>query len=41
MEEFIQQLTTGLASGSVYAVLALAIVLIYQSTRIVNFAQGE
>lgn len=41
MEEFVQQVTTGLASGSVYAVLALAIVLIYQSTRIVNFAQGE
>ncbi len=41
MGEFIQQVATGLSTGSVYAVLALAIVLIYQSTRIVNFAQGE
>lgn len=41
MGEFIQQVATGLSTGSVYAVLALAIVLVYQSTRIVNFAQGE
>ena len=41
MEEFVQQFTTGLAIGSVYAALALAIVLVYQSTGIVNFAQGE
>ena len=41
MGEFIQQTATGLATGSVYAMLALAIVLIYQSTRVVNFAQGE
>lgn len=31
----------GLVSGSLYALLALAIVLIYQSTSVVNFAQGE
>ena len=41
MEEFVQQVATGLATGSVYAVLALAIVLVYQSTSVVNFAQGE
>lgn len=41
MEEFVQQVTTGLAMGSVYAVLALAIVLVFQSTGVVNFAQGE
>jgi len=41
MGEFVQQAATGLATGSVYAVLALAIVLIYQSTKVVNFAQGE
>jgi branched-chain amino acid transport system permease protein len=41
VEEFIQQVATGLALGSIYAVLALAIVLVYQSTRVVNFAQGE
>jgi branched-chain amino acid transport system permease protein len=32
---------TGLASGAIYASLALALVLIYRSTDIVNFAQGE
>jgi branched-chain amino acid transport system permease protein len=32
---------SGIASGGVYALLALALVLIYRSTGIVNFAQGE
>ncbi|RLC56861.1 MAG: branched-chain amino acid ABC transporter permease [Chloroflexi bacterium] len=32
---------SGLATGSIYALLALAIVLIYRSTDVVNFAQGE
>lgn len=41
MEEFVQQLATGLATGSVYAALALAIVLVYQTTSVVNFGQGE
>jgi len=41
MEEFIQQVATGLSTGSLYAILALALVLIYRSTGIVNFAQGE
>jgi|ERR671922_1056415 branched-chain amino acid transport system permease protein len=41
MTEFWQQVVSGLASGGIYASLALAIVLIYRSTRVVNFAQGE
>lgn len=41
MEEFVQQVATGLATGSVYAMLALAIALIFNSTGVVNFAQGE
>lgn len=41
MDQFIEQVASGLATGSVYAILALAIVLIYRSTSIVNFAQGE
>jgi branched-chain amino acid transport system permease protein len=32
---------SGLSSGAIYASLALAIVLIYRSTGVVNFAQGE
>jgi branched-chain amino acid transport system permease protein len=39
--EFLQQVVSGLAAGSIYASLALALVLIYRSTDVVNFAQGE
>jgi branched-chain amino acid transport system permease protein len=39
--EFFQQLVFGLAIGAVYGSLALAIVLIYRTTHVVNFAQGE
>jgi branched-chain amino acid transport system permease protein len=39
--ELAQQIVSGLSSGGIYALLALAIVLIYRSTGVVNFAQGE
>lgn len=41
MELFLQQVISGMASGAIYASLALALVLIYRSTDIVNLAQGE
>ena len=41
MKEFIQVTVDGLAAGSIYGVVALALVLIYRTTGIVNFAQGE
>ena len=41
MERFIETLIDGIATGSIYGALALALVLIYRSTGIVNFAQGE
>ncbi|MBK0114048.1 MULTISPECIES: branched-chain amino acid ABC transporter permease [unclassified Delftia] len=41
MEIFLQQLTAGLATGGIYACVALALVMIYQATHQVNFAQGE
>jgi branched-chain amino acid transport system permease protein len=41
MQQFFQALTTGLADGSIYASLALALVLIYKATEVINFAQGE
>lgn len=41
MEAFILQVTSGLANGAIYAMLALALVMIYQATHHVNFAQGE
>lgn len=36
-----QLLASGLALGSVYALLALSLVLIHKATDVVNFAQGE
>lgn len=39
--ELAQQVVAGLATGGIYGSLALAIVIIYRSTRVVNFAQGE
>ncbi|MFC7642679.1 hypothetical protein ACFQX6_18335 [Streptosporangium lutulentum] len=41
MAGFLQQIIEGLGAGAIYASLALALVLIYQFTGIVNFAQGE
>jgi branched-chain amino acid transport system permease protein len=41
MAEFLQQVVSGLASGAIFASLALALVLIYRATDVVNFAQGE
>ena len=34
-------LTSGIALGCVYALVALGFVLIYKATEVVNFAQGE
>ena len=41
MEAFIHQVTSGLATGGIYASVALALVMIYQATHHINFAQGE
>ncbi|HEY7435451.1 MAG TPA: branched-chain amino acid ABC transporter permease, partial [Methylomirabilota bacterium] len=41
MDIFIQQVISGLATGGIYASLALALVMIYQATDVVNFAQGN
>jgi branched-chain amino acid transport system permease protein len=41
MEAFVHQILSGLAAGGIYASLALALVMIYQSTHHINFAQGE
>ena len=41
MHEFIQQVLSGIASGGIFASLALALVLIYNAMGLVNFAQGE
>ena len=41
MDAFLFQVLAGLATGGIYASLALALVMIYQATHLVNFAQGE
>ena len=41
MEEFLQLVVTGLVIGSCYALVAMGFALIYKSTSIINFAQGE
>ncbi len=41
MTEFWEQIVAGLASGGIYATLALALVLIHRATGVINFAQGE
>ena len=41
MSLFLTQLMNGIGSGAVYASLALALVLVFRTTGILNFAQGE
>jgi len=41
MNTLLAQILAGLATGGIYASLALALVMIYRSTHHVNFAQGE
>jgi len=41
MIEFFQTIVSGVAVGSSYALMALALVIIYKTSEIVNFAQGE
>lgn len=41
MARFLQYLLTGLSAGSLYALVALGLVLIYRSTRVLNFAHAD
>lgn len=41
MTLFLQQVVEGLGSGAIYATLALALVLIFRATGVINFGQGE
>ena len=41
MNVLLHQVLSGLATGGIYASMALALVMIYQATHLVNFAQGE
>lgn len=41
MENLVQQIVLGMMTGSIYGVVALALVMIFQSTKMFNFGQGE
>ena len=37
----LQVLASGLSAGSIYALMALALVITYKTTEVPNFAQGD
>src|SRR5574337_1934744 len=41
MDALLHQFFAGIANGCIYGSIALALVMIYQSTHLINFAQGE
>ncbi len=41
MDSILQYLLAGLSGGSLYALVALGLVLIYRSARVLNFAHGD
>ncbi len=41
MDEFIQQLTNGLAVGGIYALIALGYTMVYGVLKLINFAHGD
>jgi len=41
MESFIQLLISGLATGAIYALIAVGFSLLWQTSQTINFAQGE
>jgi branched-chain amino acid transport system permease protein len=41
MDAFLHQIFSGLANGVIYGSVALGLVMIYQATHHINFAQGE
>ena len=41
IELFLARIFDGLANGSTYAMVAVALVIIFKATTLINFAQGE
>ena len=41
MEQFLQQLTNGLAVGGIYALIALGYTMVYGVMKLINFAHGD
>ena len=41
MTDFLQLLVAGLATGGIYALVAIGFTLLWQTSQTINFAQGE
>lgn len=41
MQEFLQYFFSGITNGAIYAIIALGFSMLYNSTGLINFAQGE
>ncbi|MGI8331210.1 branched-chain amino acid ABC transporter permease [Actinomadura scrupuli] len=41
MDVFLERLFDGLTNGAIYAIMALALVVVFRGTGMINFAQGE
>ena len=41
MQEFLQYIFSGVTNGAVYAIIALGFSMLYSTTGLINFAQGE
>ena len=41
MELFLNRISDGLSNGATYALIAMALVMIFKATTLINFAQGE
>ena len=41
MLDFLQMVASGIAVGSTYALMGIAMVIIYKTSEVPNFAQGE
>src|SRR4249919_1045375 len=41
MTKFVQLLIIGIATGSIYGLIALGFTLVYKATKVFNFAQGD
>ena len=40
MNQFITAVLTSLSTGAIYALMSIALVLVWRSTRVINFAQA-
>jgi branched-chain amino acid transport system permease protein len=41
VDKLLQYMLTGVSAGSLYALVALGVVLVYRATRVLNFAHGD